>query len=149
MQTPLAAHNGALDLKCALSVSKWVLVLPLSTFLNYYMSRHLLTLFKHYENRYKWKQYAFCSFTVYGPNTWNDLPYDIRHFLFFKKKRLKTHLFFQWHSCSQIPVLSFCVCVCVCVCVCAGFCAIAIFLCLCECVCACAGFCNIAVFLFW
>ena len=30
-------------------------------------------------NRYKRKQHGFRSFAHYGPHTWNDLPYDIRH----------------------------------------------------------------------
>ena len=51
-------------------------------------------------NRYKRKQHGFRSFASYGPHTWNDFPYDIRHCdtLSSFKHRLKTHLFSQCYS---------------------------------------------------
>ena len=77
-------------------------------------------------NRYKRTQHGFRSFAHYGPHTWNDWPYDIKHrdTLSSFKNRLKVQLFSQCYSWSQIPVLSSlcmyvyaCLCVSACACV--------------------------------
>ena len=50
-----------------------------------------------HQSRFKRKSHGFRSFSVFGPQLWNSLPFMIRHFtsLAVFKSRLKTYLFKQ------------------------------------------------------
>ena len=52
------------------------------------------------QNRFKCKSHGFCSFSVYGPQLWNSLPFNIRHSTSVAsfKSNLKTYLFKQHYQ---------------------------------------------------